>query len=116
MNARLQLLFHADHLKFALVREVDDSRREFNKLREALSFAKSKGARELPFFVLDEGELFSESVIAVDPKNRNTMISNVEQLEGFLSEVLQKRTSCRVFSDVLSRCWNVPQPTTGTGD
>lgn len=107
MNAQLQLLFHADHLKFALIRELGDWRHEFNKLREALNFAKIEGAKELPFLVLDDGELFSESVITVEPRERTHIISNPEELAAFIRQALSVRKECRVFSNVLNRCWNV---------
>lgn len=109
MDAQLQLLFHADYVKFALIREFGDWRREFNRLREALTFAKGEGARELPFFVVDAGELFSESVITVEPKNRNSMIQDAEELAAFINTTLKVRKRCRVFSDVLHRCWNQPE-------
>ncbi|EDY18712.1 hypothetical protein CfE428DRAFT_3749 [Chthoniobacter flavus Ellin428] len=110
MNAQFQLLFHADHLKFALIRELDDWRREFDKFREALSFAKSEGAIELPFLVLDEGDLYSESIVTVEPKNRNPMIHDSDELAAFIGRTLHTRDSCRVFFDVLQRCWDMPPP------
>ncbi len=109
MNARLQLLFHADCHKFVLVRELDDWRKEFNRLREALQFAKKEGAIELPFLVLDEGEFFSESVVAVDPKNRNSSIREPQDLARFIAATLRKRDRCRVFHDALQRCWGLPE-------
>lgn len=109
MNAQLQLLFHADHLKFTLIREFGDWRREFSRLKEALCFARTEGAKELPFLVLDEGELYSESVITVEPKDRNKAISDPEELSAFIGRSIQNRGECRVFSNVLARCWNVPR-------
>jgi len=108
MNARLQLLFHADHLKFCLIREFDDWRKEFNKLIEALNFAKKEGARELPFLLLHGGELYSESVVTVEPRSRQPGIADPEELAAFIKATLQKRDACRVFNDVLKRCWHLP--------
>jgi hypothetical protein len=108
MNARLQLLFHADHFKFALVKELDDWRQEFNKLREALLFAKKEGATELPFLVLDEGELYSESIIGVDPVKQSLRISTPARLASVIAPTIKARGLCRVFPDVLKRCWSDP--------
>jgi hypothetical protein len=108
MNAQLQLLFHADHLTFALIREFDDWRLEFNRLREALNFAKNEGATELPFLVLDDGELFSECIIGVEPMNRGSQITTPELLAAVIQRTLNMRATCRVYPDMLNRCWDVP--------
>jgi hypothetical protein len=102
MNAHVQLLFHANDLKFSLIRESSEWWKEFNTLREALQLAKKEGATELPFMMLGEvGELYTQSVVDVEPQNSGK-ISRPEELAAFLRTVLRTRDYCRVFSAVLT--------------